>query len=267
MLQWFSEEAFARRNPPTFLMIQDPPIITGNIPSVNVYKCLHPRYDLGRTRVATFVLSSFTRSYQVFSLSTTRCDLLEVLAVSEGGLFSPAISQLRLLNIYCVPRTSTVHSPPINPQIVFGQAGYPSIVAGDFNLHHLSADPTRLLSDKEFREADPFFSLAWERGCNLLNTPGVYTRLSFTSDARPGVLDLTFASTGLHPFVEGWSTPFSSTGSDYVPVQISLSAKSLTPPRPVPDWDRTHWNEAEDDLRNFVCPPPPPIVTLATLDT
>ena len=175
--------------------------------------------------------------------------------MSEGCLFLPVISHLRLWNVYRVPRTSVVPDAPISPQMVFGQATHPTIIAGDFNLYHLSADPTRLLTDKEFRESDPFFSLASERGFKLRNTPRVYMWFPFTSNGRPSVLDLTFTSAGLYPFIYEWSTPFSSTGSDHIPTQVALTARSLSPPRPVPDWDRTNWAKAEDNLRRFTCPP------------
>ena len=254
-----------RPSPPAFLLIQEPPVVRGNIPTMNGYQCLHPPYDLGCPTVATFILSSFARC-RIFSLPPMRSDLLEVHMVAKVGLFSPIIPYLRLLNVYRMPRTLKANSAPISPQMLFGQAEYASLMAGNFNLHHLATDPTRLLSDKEFREADPFFSLASDRGYNLLNTLGIYMQFSFTSEARPGMLDLAFASMGLRPFTRDWSTPFSSTGSNHVPTLITLSANSLAHSGPVPDWDRTHWNEVECDLKSLTIPPPPPIVTLATLD-
>ena len=174
--------------------------------------------------------------------------------VADGGLFPPIIPHVCVKNVYRLPRSLEGQGPPVLPYMVFAPTGFPTLITGDLNLHYHTSNPTPLLSDKEFRESIPFFSLASERDYFLLNIQGTYTRFSFTSDKRPEVLDLAFASPGLSPFVDRWSTPSSSTGSDHVPTQITLSSPHMTSPQPTLDWACTDWGQASPKLR--VCNDP-----------
>src|SRR5712664_401182 len=87
----------------------------------------------------------------------------------------------------------------------------------------------------------PYFSRAAEMGFDLLNLPGVYTRYPLGGSARPSVLDLCFTSPALIPFCSSCETPFPSTGSDHVPLQILLAHPVSNPPPPSPNWSLTDW--------------------------
>jgi len=72
----------------------------------------------------------------------------------------------------------------------------------------------------------------------LLNTPGVYTRF-LLQGSRPSVLDLAFVSSSLIPFFQEWTTDLPSTGSNHVPITISIAHPITAPPPPAPKWVRT----------------------------
>ena len=53
------------------------------------------------------------------------------------------------------------------------------------------------------------------------------------------------------------ATSLHSTGSDHVPIVITLASPLQTPPALRPKWDETDWLSLEAPLRSFVVPPPP----------
>ena len=266
VLQSIFQEATLGRRAPSFVLIQDPPVTRGLTPLINGYRCFTPPPQTGKPRVATYVLSSIDKFFCVFSATMTRSDVLEVMVAADNPLFSTAIRSFRLVNVYRHPRGSSLPGAPLTPDNIFSPSPVATLVAGDFNLHHPSSDPSRTISDRDFCESEPFFSLAAERGFSLLNTPGVYTRFPFNLETRPAVLDLAFASSGLMPFISSWSTPFSSTGSDHVPTLVSFCPNRDGPAQPVLDWSRTDWTEAKESLEALKRAPPPHLATSATLD-
>ena len=127
----------------------------------------------------------------------------------------------------------------VSSLIAFSDLSHPTLVIGDFNIHYPLPDPLRSHSANELATSFPYFSRMSELGYGLLNQPGVYTRFSLGGAGRPSVLDLSFASPSLLPFCQAWDTPFPSTGSDHVPVQIILSHPFSSPPPPSPNWSLT----------------------------
>ena len=132
---------------------------------------------------------------------------------------------------------------------------------GDFNIHHPSADPIRRHNSSELKASFPYFSRAAEHGYTLQNTPGVYTRFPLQGSSRPSVLDLAFASSSLVPFFQGWSSDLRSTGSDHVPITITIAHPIAAPPPPAPNWVRTDWPTLEPLLKEAIIPPPPNLPT------
>ena len=92
----------------------------------------------------------------------------------------------------------------------------------------------------------------------LLNQPGVYTYFPFTHSSRPSVLDLAFSNSMLAPAFNRWDTPLPSTGSDHVPVVISLCSPRFHTADPYPNWAKTDWGSILPQLPSLVPPPPPP---------
>ena len=140
-------------------------------------------------------------------------------------------------------------------------------MVGDFNIHHPLPDPLRTHSAEQLASSFPYFSRLSELGFGLLNEPGVYTRFPLGRSSRLSILDLSFASPSLLPFCQAWDTPLPSTGSDYVPVQITLSHPFSAPPTPSPNWSLlSDWPPLDPLLKDFAVPPLPPLPTRLPLE-
>ena len=102
-------------------------------------------------------------------------------------------------------------------------------------------------------------------GFSLLNTPGVYTRFPFVAGDRPTVLDLSFANIELAPFFTSWSTHLPSTGSDHIPIMLTLSAPLLRPAAASSNLEKADWTSLTPALKQVIIKAPPPFPTKASL--
>ena len=81
--------------------------------------------------------------------------------------------------------------------------------------------------------------------------------------ARSSVIDLAFANPPLLPLVKSWEVSLPSTGSDHVPITITLAAPSLNRKPPLPRWADTDWETLDQIIKGFKvpvapsCPAPP----------
>jgi len=149
-------------------------------------------------------------------------DFIAVDVYTPNGCFCLNFPCFRIGNSYARPLPPAPHS--VSPETALPAFDFPSLVAGDFNIHNTASDPSRLLSSKEERESAPYFNRARDLGYTLLNTPGIYTRFPFTGTHRPSAIDLAFANPEIIPTFRSWdSTSLPSTGSDHAPILISLS--------------------------------------------
>ena len=154
----------------------------------------------------------------------------------------------------------------VSPLVAFPEPSYPTLVVGDFHIHHPLPDPLRSHSREELATSFPYFSLSSELGFGFFNQPGVYTRFPLGSSGRPSVLDLSFAFHSLLSFCQAWATPLPSTGSDHVPVQIIRSHRFSSPPLPSPNWSLTDWPTLIPLLQDFAVPHPPSVPTRLSLE-
>jgi len=101
-------------------------------------------------------------------------------------------------------------SPPaphsVSPKLSLLDIDYPYLVAGDFNIHHSTADHARLLSPKEQREFAIYFDRDADLGFTLRNTPRVYTRFPYTGGHRSSAIEMAFANPPLFPAFGSWNT-------------------------------------------------------------
>jgi len=127
---------------------------------------------------------------------------------SIGNAYTRPINRPSRLGL---PETSCVNYP------------FPYLVAGDFNIHNPAVNPFRILSSREERESVPYFDEATDLSFSLLNTRGIYTRFPFSGPHRRSPIDLAFANPLMFPAFRQWDvTSLPSTGSDHVPILISL---------------------------------------------
>ena len=145
---------------------------------------------------------------------TDRSDLA-TLEISARSLFGTKADKFHIVNCYSV-WGSTATERTVSPLLALPSTALPTLVVGDFNIHHPSADPLRKHNSSELKASFPYFSRATELGYMLLNTPGVHTRFPLQGSSRPSVLDLAFASSSLMPFFQEWTTELPSFGGQKV---------------------------------------------------
>ena len=246
------------------VLLQDPPSSKGFLPRFAGFKSFAPPSP--RPRVAIYVSLSFCSQYPIlpgFHDDTTNAMFLDV--YTPGGCFGTSAPKFRINNIYA--REAGPHGRTVSPQTALQQVDFPLLVAGDFNIHNPASDPLRVFSYKEELESAPFFALASERGFRLLNTPGVYTRFPLAGSNRPGVIDLAFANPLMPPAFEAWdASSLPSTGSDHVPILITLASPNNRPKPRTPCWDLTNWDALRPHLEAYQVPPAPTRPSPAQID-
>ena len=238
------------------VLLQDHPSSRGFLPRFSGFKSFAPSSP--RPRVAIYVSLNFCSKYTIlpgFHDDTLDAMFLDV--YTPNGCFGTPAPKFRINNVYA--REGVGHARTVSPQTALQQVDFPLLVAGDFNIHNPASNLLQVFSYKEELESAPFFDLASERGFRLLNTPGVYTRFPLAGSNRPGVIDLAFANPLMSPAFEAWdSSLLPSTGSDHVPILITLTSPDDKPRPRAPCWDLTDWESLRPHL-NAYCVPPAPI--------
>ena len=246
--------------PPDVVCLQDPPFWHSRLLSCQNYTSFAPPGGTGnKPKLAFYVSTHLLAQATVLAAFFDRPDVV-ALDMFGVDLFGKSFSHFRILNLYNLwtKRTSQM---TVSRLVAFPETSYPTLVVGDFNIHHPLPDPLRSLSAEELATSFPYFSRASELGFGLLNQPSVYTRFTLGGSGRPSVLDLSFPSRSLLPFCQTWDTPLHSTGSDHVPVQIILSHPLTSPPPPFHNWSLTDWPTLISLLKDFTVPPPPSLPT------
>src|SRR5437868_3317286 len=199
---------------PQLVLLQDPPFHRGRLPMFSGFKSFAPPPPQGKAvKVAAYISLDFLNSYSILPVFFGRLDLMAIDVFTPAGLFCATNRQFRLYNLY-----STSSSGPTRRTVVptdaFRAHSFPTLVVGDFNIHHTLADPLRHTSYNEFALSAPYFDRALDLGFTLVNTPGVHTRFPFDLSTRPSVLDLSFSNTPLAPFVSSWDVSLPSSLSE-----------------------------------------------------
>lgn len=120
---------------------------------------------------------------------------LDVVAIDIFGtdLFGLSFSSFRKINLYnlCTQRSSLML---VSPLVAFPDSPHPTLVVGDFNIHHHLPDPLRSHSSEELVFSFTYLSRSLELGYGLLNLPGVYSRFPLAALSPPSVLDFSFVT-------------------------------------------------------------------------
>jgi len=248
---------------PSIVLLQDSPVNKAYLLSFNSFNSFFP--PVRKPRVAAYIHMSFLSSYTVLPRFKAVDDVLALEISSNEPLFGTAFHSFRITNAYS---TNTfdhrIHSVP--PNVLFPDLGFPFLVVGDLNIHNPISDPLRHFSPREISSSTPYFEKAAELGFAPLNPPGEYTRFPLVSQARPSVLDLTFANPALLALVKSWQASFPSTGSNHIPITITLAAPSLNQKPPRPRWADTVWETLDPIIKAFMDPAAPSCLTPAKLD-
>ena len=215
--------------------------------------------------MAAYVHMSFLSNYTVLPRFKGVDDVLSLDISSNEPLFGTAFHSFRIINSYSTNTVDhRVHS--VSPEVLFPDLGFPLLVLGDLNIHNPLSDPLRHFSHREISSSTPYFEKAAEAGFALLNPPGEYTRFPLVGNARPSVIDLAFANPPLLPLIKSWEASLPSTGSDHIPITITLAAPSPNQKPPRPRWADTDWETLDPIIKGFRVPAAPPCPTPLQLD-
>jgi len=179
---------------------------------------------------------------------------------SDEPLFGTAFHSLRIINAYSTNTVDhRVHS--VSPEVLFPDLGFPLLALGDLNIHYPLSHPLRHFSHREISSSTPYFEKAAESGFALLNPPGEYTRFPLVGNARPSVIDLAFANPPFLPLVKSWEASLPSTGSDHIPITITLATPSPHRKPARRRWADTDWETLDPIVKGFRVPAAPPCPT------
>src|SRR5437868_7089139 len=244
--------------------LQDPPIWRGRLPSFPGFQFFAPAVSGHPAKVACYVSSVLLRTASILPLFQDRSDIM-TLVVHGLDLFGSGLPEFRIINLYTrMGSSSSVRT--VSPEVAFPPSPLSTLVVGDFNIHNSMADPIRDYSPTEMSISFPYFSRATDLGFSLLNTPGIYTRFPLGGEARPSVIDLSFASSSLVPFFISWDTPLPSTGSDHISISLTFAHPVQAPPALELDWTRSDWATISPLLKALSLPPPPTLPTRASFE-
>jgi len=247
----------------SIVLLQDPPVNKAHLPSFNGFKSFFP--PIRKPRVAVYVHMSFLSNYKVLPRFKEVDDVLALDISSDEPLFGTHFHSFRIINAYSTNTINhRVHS--VSPDTLFPDLGFPLLVLGDLNIYNPLSDPLRHFSYQEISSSTPYFEKAAELGFALLNPPGEYTRFPLLGKARPSVIDLAFANPFLLPLVKSWEASLPSTGSDHVPITITLSTPSQIHKPPGPRWADTDWETLDPIVKGFKVPAAPSCPTPQQLD-
>jgi len=243
------------KHPPLIVGLQDPPVWRNRLPFFAGFTSFAPLIANHRPRVAFYVFRSLIDMATITPIFTSRSDLA-TLEISAHSLFSTKADKFFIVHCYSVWGT-TATERTVSPILALPSSAFPTLVVGDFNIHHLSGDTIRRHNSSALKPSFLYFSRAAGLGYSLLKTSGVHTRFPLQGSSRPSVLDLAFVSPPLMPCFHEWATDLPSTGSDHVPITIRMAHPITTPPPPAPNWVRTDWPTLELLLKETAIPLPP----------
>jgi len=220
--------------PPSIVALQDPPVYRAKLPSFNLFSAFSPPTDGGcKLRLAFYVYSSFLATVSLLPRFFRTGDVMALDLFTPDGFFNPSTTGFTIVNSYRTKgRLNNTRS--ISLEIIFPPAPLPTVMLGDINIHHSTANPLRTFKEDELAISMPYFDRATDLGFTLLNVPGVFTRFSMSLIGHPGVLDLAFTWPLLAPDFAEWSDPLPSTGSDHVLFLLRFDAPLFRTPPPHP---------------------------------
>ena len=238
--------SIVRSPSPSLLVVQDPFLFKGSPPRAPGFISLYDS-SLSSPRVVFYLQEDFAKGAS-FSIEFFNSPYMLALNVRVDH------SNLRIINVYNI---SWDPGRALVPSKALSTSPIPTLVLGDFNVHHPIANPARYFKPEELILSRPWFDRASLAGFSLINTPGDYTFFPFSQSYRPSVLDLAFANQSFLALAPTWANDLPPTGSDHTAPDITFTRRDPFTSTQSPDWDHISWEKIEDDLKALSFPPPP----------
>src|SRR5258706_8033165 len=172
LLSLFS--SFNKKSPPAMVAIQEPYLYKEQPLSVPAYTLITPpKPSDGKVLCCFYVLTAFLDSISLVPLFFNRGDICGLSISFPDKGFRRLFKSITIYNIYNKHLGRFSRSVP--PHLCFQKSSLPTLIVGDFNIHHHSTDPERILKRSELALSNTYHDLALENNYAILNTPGSYT--------------------------------------------------------------------------------------------
>jgi len=169
--------------PPLIVCLQDPLVWRNRLPFFGGFTSFAPSFANRRPWVAFYVFRSLIDMATITPIFTSRSDHA-TLEISAHSLFGMKAEKFHIVNYYSV-WGSTATESTVSPTLALPNTAFPTLVVGDFNIHHTLAIPIRRHNSSELKASFPYFSRAAEHGYILLNPRGVHTHFPLQQSSRP----------------------------------------------------------------------------------
>jgi len=127
------------KNPPLIVCLQDPQVWRNRLPFHAGFTSFAPLVPNRRTRVAFYVFKPLIDMATITPIFTDRSDHA-TLEISAHSLFRTKAERFHIVNCSKV-WGSTATERTVSPLLALPSTALPTLVVGDFNIHHPSADP------------------------------------------------------------------------------------------------------------------------------
>src|SRR6266699_1797528 len=153
--------SFNHNTPPVIVAIQEPFLYKDHPPSVPSYTLIAPlKPSNGKVLSCFYIRTSFLNSISLVPLFFNRGDICGLSISYPDKGFRRLFKSLTIYNIY--NKHSGRFSRSVPPQLCFQKTTLPTLVLGDFNIHHQTADPLRTFKRSELTLSSSYFDVALE---------------------------------------------------------------------------------------------------------
>ena len=137
--------SFSKKAPPVIVAVQEPFLYNDQPLSVPSYTLISPPKPAnGKVLCCFYVLTAFLDSISFVPLFFQRGDFCGLSFSFPDKGFRPLFKSFTIYNVYNKHVGRSARSVP--PQLCFQKSSLPTLVIGDFNLHHHFTDTQRVFN-------------------------------------------------------------------------------------------------------------------------
>lgn len=247
--------SFNKNSPPQIVAIQEPFLFRKLPLPAPGYSLIHPPpTDDSKIAVAFYISKEFETKVSYVPRMYGRTDMIALVFSFPHQHVAGSLQSLTIVNVYNRILSATARSVP--PRLAFPHTTQPTLVVGDFNIHHHIPDPLRALSHSEKALGTHYFDEAHAGHYTLLNTPGSRTRLSPHILHRNSCIDLAFANDAARSAFQRWDNNRPASGSDHNVIAVLFSHPGTRQAAPSPNWALVPWGDITAVLKEHTISPP-----------
>lgn len=206
----------------SFVSVQDPRLYYSEHLRAPHYECVFQKRR--KVKVCTYV--SLTVLLEVsFIIFPCVEDVLCLRVFADKGRLLGQSWSVDIANAYNRQGREGLYVPA---EGIFPETPEPTLVVGDLNIHTSLTDPMRVLSSSQKRSGATYMRTAALPGYTILNTPGIYTRVSDNPNLDPpSTIVYTLANASIFTKVTRWRNVTQRTGSDHIVIITAIDYKEV----------------------------------------